>query len=534
MAIDYGQHIQSNLFLLYVGIGFVFIGLSYFQITDKNKLSLVFIALGSFCIGMFLNFSDPFLHHWDEQFHAVVAKNMLENPFKPMLLTEPILPYDFKNWTRNHIWLHKQPWFLWQIALSFKIFGTTIVSLRLPSIVMTSLLVFPIYRMGKIISGKQAGIYAAVLFAGSNFIYQLGGGRIATDHNDIAFLFYVTLSIWAWFEKENSHNKYWIVFIGVFAGIAILNKWLVGLVVYAAWGLNLTMFKENRSKIQLYGELVISFVVTLIVVLPWQLYILYKFPNESLHEYKLNSLHFCETIEGHSGDFLYHLKQLERLYGTDFQYLILTALIVFSFSSVRRQYKLAVVALIVIVYTFYSFAATKLPAFTVIVAPLIYIIVAHTLRVVLLWLEELSKRIKAKRIFIQIAGIVLVFFVFFHFLNHNGLSLTNNDQLRKDYQFELTASLTYDEILSRFGDNELIVFNAPLFDMCKFLFTSNAHANIGIPDQNDIDMLKNKALTIVIFDNDKLPAYIINDSSIAKVRSGVWQKEMKTDLEVYY
>ncbi len=38
------------------------------------------------------------LHDWDERYHALVAKNMIEQPFKPMLYKNPVLPYDYKDW----------------------------------------------------------------------------------------------------------------------------------------------------------------------------------------------------------------------------------------------------------------------------------------------------------------------------------------------------------------------------------------------------------------------------------------------------
>jgi 4-amino-4-deoxy-L-arabinose transferase-like glycosyltransferase len=79
---------------------------------------------------------DHFLILWDEQYHALVAKNMLKNPFKPTLYPVELLDYDYRNWSANYIWLHKQPLFLWQIALSLKIFGTTELAVRLPSILL--------------------------------------------------------------------------------------------------------------------------------------------------------------------------------------------------------------------------------------------------------------------------------------------------------------------------------------------------------------------------------------------------------------
>ena len=534
MAINYSDHIQSVIYLLYIGITLVLIGLSYFQITEKSKPSLILIALGGFSISLFLCLSDPFLHMWDEQFHAVVAKNMLNNPFKPTLLQDPILPYNYKNWTGNHIWLHKQPLFLWQIALSFKLFGISLISLRLPSIIMTTLMVFPVYRIGKIISGKQTGIFAAVLLTGSNFIYQLSSGRIATDHNDVAFLFYVTLSIWAWFEKENSGKRYWNILIGLFSGAAILNKWLVGLLVYSAWGLRILLYKENRTRLKSFAGLFLSLTVTTIVALPWQLYVLYRFPRESLYEFKLNTLHFTETIEGHSGGFMYHFNNIEKLYGTDFQYVIIVSFFVFLVSRIKAKFKFVMIVWIIIVYVFYSFAATKLSGFTIIVAPLVYIMVAQSISQITHWLGMIRLSPKSKKITIKSFGIALVFFIFIHFINHDNLSLKNNDQLRKDYQFELNSTWVYKELLSKFEGQEIMVYNTPIFDKFKIIFMSDKRADIQLPSKNNIEVLKSKNIKIVVFDNEKLPDHILNDSSIAKVKSMVWQQDYKGKLEVYY
>jgi len=459
---------------------------------------------------------------------------MINNPFKPILIQDPILPYNYKNWTGNHIWLHKQPLFLWQIALSFKLFGISLVSLRLPSIIMTTLMVFPVYRIGKIISGKQSGIFAAVLLTGSNFIYHLSSGRIATDHNDVAFLFYVSLSIWAWFEKENSEKKYWIILIGLFSGAAILNKWLVGLLVYSAWGLSILLFKENRKNLKLYGELLLSLVVTTVVALPWQLYILYRFPKESLHEFQLNTLHFTETIEGHSGGFMYHFNNIEKLYGTDFQYVIIISLIIFLVSRIKAKFKFVMIAWIFIVYIFYSLAATKLSGFTIIVAPLIYIMVAQSLSQIILWMGKIHISPRFKKIAIQSLGMALVYFMFFHFLNHDDLSLKNNDQLRKDYQFEFNSTLVYKEVINKFEGQEIMVFNMPIFDKFKIIFMSDKRADIQLPSKKNIEVLKSKNIKIVVFDNDNLPDYVLGDSSIAKIRSLIWQKDFKNELEVYY
>lgn len=534
MAINLSEHIQSIIYLLYAGIGLVFIGLANFQLSGKSRLSLLLIALGSLSIGLFVSLSDPFLHMWDEQVHAVVAKNMLNNPFKPMLITDPVLPYNYKNWTANHIWLHKQPLFLWQIALSFKLFGTNLLALRLPSILMTALIVFPVYRIGKIVSGKQAGIFAATLLVGSNFIFQMVSGRMHTDHNDIAFLFYVTLSIWAWFEKESSEKKYWILLIGLFAAMAILNKWLVGLLVYSIWGLNILLFKENRKKISSYLEIIIALFVTILIALPWQLYILNRFPLESKFEFEFNSLHFFEALEGHSGDYFYHLNKFETLFGTDFQYVFLVSFVIFVISRIKLKNKIAILSPIAIVYLFYSIAATKMPAFSIIVAPLVYVVIAVAIWQVFDWLKKTEINSRIKDIGIKSICITVVFFIFFHFLNHDSLNLNNATDIKKRYESTIKHTLVYKKLPAKFNNDEIIIFNSRGLDNLKILFHTSLRARQNLPSKKQLNISKTKNIKVAVFDNNKLPDYILKDTTIAKIRSQVWQKDFKGEMVVYY
>jgi len=55
-----------------------------------------------------------------------------------------------------------------------------------------------------------------------------------------------------------------------------------------------------------------------------------------------------------------------------------------------------------------------------------------------------------------------------------------------------------------------------------------------VPSQIQIDTLNNHKIKIMVFDNDQLPDYIINDTTIAKIKSQVWQKDFKGKIEVYY
>ena len=49
-------------------------------------------------------------------------------------------------------------------------------------------------------------------------------GSITSDHNDMAFVFFITASIWTFLEFRVRNKPRWVIAVGIFAGIAILNK----------------------------------------------------------------------------------------------------------------------------------------------------------------------------------------------------------------------------------------------------------------------------------------------------------------------
>jgi len=218
--------ISAFIFLLFCLISHSF---------NKNKLSLFFLlATAVFCF-VFAATLDPFLNSWDERFHALVAKNMVNDFFKPMLYADPLIDVLNRNWSSQHIWLHKQPLFLWQIALSFKIFGVSLLTLRVPDIILGTFLVYTNYRCGKLLGNERVGILSGILTLSTVYFIELISGRHMSDHNDMTFMAYISFSIWSFIEYLFSKKKRWLILIGLFSGFAILTKWLVGLLIYLVW-----------------------------------------------------------------------------------------------------------------------------------------------------------------------------------------------------------------------------------------------------------------------------------------------------------
>jgi 4-amino-4-deoxy-L-arabinose transferase len=111
----------DSLFALVAGALLFICAFTFFR--KKTFWLKVSLFTGGACMAYFVCSLDLFLHDWDEQYHALVAKNMMSDLFNPVLYRNELLAGDSGDWFLTHIWLHKQPLFLWQMALSQKIFG---------------------------------------------------------------------------------------------------------------------------------------------------------------------------------------------------------------------------------------------------------------------------------------------------------------------------------------------------------------------------------------------------------------------------
>ena len=94
--------------------------LSFAFLAKNNSLSSLFLFVSGILVYSYGALLDDFLNVWDERYHALVAKNMIDHPFTPMLYADPVLDQEYSGWFKGHVWLHKQPLFMWQMALSMK------------------------------------------------------------------------------------------------------------------------------------------------------------------------------------------------------------------------------------------------------------------------------------------------------------------------------------------------------------------------------------------------------------------------------
>jgi 4-amino-4-deoxy-L-arabinose transferase-like glycosyltransferase len=353
----------------------VWFGWKKYRQEDFTMCLIILLIIG-FLLRLYAG-TDFYLHEWDERYHALVAKNLITSPFKPVLYSYPILPYDYRDWSANHVWLHKQPFPLWCMALSMKIFGVNEIALRLPSIGLSTLSVLGTFLIGKHLFSVKTGILAAFLHAVHGLSIELTGGRTATDHVDVFFQGLIVFAVVFALYHAKTKNTGWLMLMSLCCGLAILTKWLPALIVLLLWAV--LCWQYNTLTLRegvLYGALALLMIGA--VVLPWQIWIHTRFPKEATWEQQLNLKHFFESIEGHGRPVYYYLNEIRIVYG-EMIYLPLAWLIYIWAKKMRSAYWFLGVWIFVPLL-FFSAATTKMPAYLQISAPAFFLLTAFSVR----------------------------------------------------------------------------------------------------------------------------------------------------------
>jgi 4-amino-4-deoxy-L-arabinose transferase len=344
------------------------------QTRQHFKAAVVLLVICGFALRLYTS-SDLYLHAWDERYHALVAKNMINHPMVPTLYDKPVMPFDHRQWHANYVWLHKQPVPLWLMAGSMGLFGVNEIALRLPSVLMTTLGIWLTFILGSYFFNRKTGYLAALFYAINGLILELTGGRLPTDHIDIAFLFFVELSVVFIILYIQRQGIIFTILAGVSLGCAILSKWLPALIILPVWLLMVADSGKFPVKTIIIQFLLLIF-ITCLTFMPWQVYIYRVYPVEAAWESSFNLRHITEALEGHNEPFSYFLRKIMINYGE----LIFLPLAWFLWTWKKRPYDLKKWALglwFFIPLIFFSAIKTKMQGYLLFTSPVLFIITAE-------------------------------------------------------------------------------------------------------------------------------------------------------------
>jgi 4-amino-4-deoxy-L-arabinose transferase-like glycosyltransferase len=474
----------------------------------KYKLGLLLLIGSALLLRFGMIHFDHFLHLWDERFHALVARNLIDNPLKPVLYQNPLLPYNPDVWVLNHVWLHKPPFFLWQMALSMKLFGINEFALRYPSALMSVLMLILIFKMGKTILNKHIAFYAGLMYVCCSYILELTAGYYPTDHNDVAFVFYVTASVWIWTQYIIHKQMRFVILTGIFAGLAVMTKWLPGLVVYSAWATAILFTPNLRNYSKSYLHLGLSLCIAILVFMPWQVYTYLQFSTEFAFTSFKKAEHFFKIIEGHEGTIWYHFLILDKIYAYGVKLLIVPAIILLYRRLKKREFKVGLIALFLTTLIFYSIAKTKMPAFTLISSSVVFLALGTLV-------YELFLLFKPRYHYLRKVGrtsvIVLLTGCIFWFLDidtiqkyHTGWKSGYSHY--RDAQFESAQKLK--AIAKLHLPENTVVINCHEYEAVMCMFYTGFTAYDYFPER--IDILIQQKLPILVLNDGNIPEVLIS------------------------
>jgi 4-amino-4-deoxy-L-arabinose transferase-like glycosyltransferase len=212
---------------------------------------LVVLTLGLLVLGKGIN--EAPLVDWDEATYAEVAHGV-------------VAQHSYVNLTFNaESYLKKPPLLFWAVAASFKTFGESEFSARLPAVLAGLGTLSLMYSMAAADFGILAGLIAGTVPLCFYYFVARGGRECATDGPLILFS---TLAIFA--LDRSRFRRGWILVAGIACGLALMSKGAAGLIPLGVAVIALIGFPAF-SKFRLTGLLAIV-AASVIVAGPWFAY----------------------------------------------------------------------------------------------------------------------------------------------------------------------------------------------------------------------------------------------------------------------
>ena len=478
----------QDIAFLIVGFCLCILSLVLF-VRGKTGFALVTLVLAGLSFRLMMAFIDPFLNIWDEQFHALVAKNMCDNFFHPVLVANSVdncMSPDY--WPFTDTWVHKPPLFLWQMAIAVKIFGAKTWAIRIPSVIFSVLTIPVIYRCGKIIANERTGYFAALLLTCANVQINIVSGWLNTDHNDAMFAYYVFFSLWTWLEYIHTGKTRWLILMSCFAAAAVLTKWLPGLLVFGSAFAVQFLFYDNRYSKKGWLKLFLSLGITLVIAAPWFIYVRKTWPeqwNATLNSYHE---HFISDI-GHKGEWWFHFGQIQEQYGWWFVIALPVCIWLFVRGTTNGQIKAGILLAICGVFGFYSFVPVKMPFFCLPVAPLLILIVAYGL-------DRCVENIRRRTLFTFILGCAIIFF----FTDIGRLEHYHTDRDPKEFyrKTRMHNREIFEKVAATLPPNT-VIFNCGQWNAVACMFYTGFTAYDNVPSAEQIKNCKEQNRPVAVF-----------------------------------
>jgi len=235
--------------------------------------------------------------------------------------------------------------------------------LRLSSLIFGCINLWIVFQIGKTLKDEQTGFYAALLYTASIYAFVITGIFILPDTPQSLFWL---LSLWAMLKAfpfpENNIAKKYMLWFGIFAGLAILSKY-TSIFLWFGAGLYIILYRRKWfAKKELYLAILLSFVIALPILI-WNIqnhFISFVFHSQRIDMlgYSFNSNTFLTEVAG------------EILYNNPINFVLILLTLVAAFKQrllLNKNYQrlILLVALpIILLFLTFSLFRNTLPHWT--------------------------------------------------------------------------------------------------------------------------------------------------------------------------
>jgi 4-amino-4-deoxy-L-arabinose transferase-like glycosyltransferase len=162
------------------------------------------------------------------------------------------------------------PLLIWLGYFSSLIFGFSPVTLKLLMLCLSLFTVLMIYTIGKNFVDINTGVFSAMIFSG-NILFNVFSKRFQLD---MPYVLLMLISFLFVLKFSSGRNIKYAVFTGVFFGLCLMSKILVGLFIPLVLFATLIVLR-SKAPFRMKDLLFIT-ITGLIIALPWHLYMFVK------------------------------------------------------------------------------------------------------------------------------------------------------------------------------------------------------------------------------------------------------------------
>ena len=255
--------------------------------------------------------------------------------------------------------------------------------------------------------------------------------------------------------------------------------------------------------------MIISFLTCVAVFLPWQLYILWRFPVEANTEFAYNSKHIFHALENHGGGYLFYFYKLRQYFGLFTWKIFLIGAVIFPFMKTdNRKIKILLLTVFYLIFLFFSVVVkTKMQSYLFVVAPIGFIFMAYALVKPVSWVP-LPAPVKLGLTYSFLILCIVFLFNYPGITNffHNQadparVAKKHNTEIYKNLYRYLQPDTKYVLNLGDFSEVELMFYNKGMI------------AYHGKMEEKNIDVLVNNKIKAGVF---KAHGIFVDDKFVSR------------------